>query len=122
MTGISSKNFAHPDETRTPAKTRLDVISFGPTTVARMTLEPGWKWSECIRPVAGTTTCQSRHVGTLVSGSLHIRHSDGAELDLRAGDAYVIEPGHDAWVSGTEPAVAYEFEAATAEAYARAPA
>lgn len=121
MTGISRKSFASPDETRTPDKTRLDVVSLGPTKVARMTLEPGWRWSECIKPVAGTDACQARHVGTVVAGSMHVKHGDGAELDLGAGDAYVIEPGHDAWVTSDEPLVGYEFESATAQTYARTP-
>ncbi len=121
MAGISSKSFEVPDETRTPDKTRLDVVSLGPAKMARMTLEPGWRWSQCIKPVAGTETCQARHVGTLISGSLHVKHSDGGELDLGAGDAYVIEPGHDAWVTSDEPVVGYEFEAATAQTYATAP-
>lgn len=121
MAGISRKSFANPDETRTPDKTRLDVVSLGRTKVARMTLEPGWRWSKCIKPVAGTEMCQARHVGTIVSGGLHVQHSDGGELDLAAGDAYVIEPGHDAWVTSDETVVGYEFEAATAETYARAP-
>jgi hypothetical protein len=119
MAGISRKNFARPDETRVPEKTRVEVVSLGPGTVARMTLEPGWRWSECIKPVAGTDTCQARHVGTVVSGNLHIKHSDGNELDLGAGDAYVIEPGHDAWVTSDEPVVGYEFETATAQRYAK---
>jgi phosphoketolase len=119
VTGITSKNFASPDETRAPDKTRLDVISLGSTKIAQLTLQPGWRWSECIKPVAGTDMCQARHVGTVVSGSLHVAHSDGTEHDLGAGDAYVIEPGHDAWVTSSEPYVAYEFEAATAESYAK---
>ena len=121
VAGISRKSFASPDETRAPDKTRLDVIALGPTKVARMTLEPGWRWSECIKPVAGTEACEVRHVGTITSGSLHVKHTDGGELDLGAGDAYVIEPGHDAWVTGDEPVVGYEFEATAAQTYARAP-
>jgi hypothetical protein len=120
MTGISRKTFARPDETRAPDKTRIDVVSLGPTQVARMTLEPGWRWSECIKPVAGTETCQARHVGTLIAGDLHVQHSDGAELDIGPGDAYVIEPGHDAWVVSDEPVVGFEFEDATAQTYAKA--
>jgi hypothetical protein len=121
VTGASSKSFASPDETRLPDKTRLDVVSLGPTTVARMTLEPGWRWSDCIKPATGTEMCQNRHVGTIVSGNLHVQHSDGSELDLGPDDAYVIEPGHDAWVTSDEPVVGYEFDAGTAQAYARAP-
>jgi hypothetical protein len=117
--GISRKSFTNPDETRAPDRTRLEVVSMGPTMVARMTLEPGWRWSECIKPVVGTDTCQARHVGTMISGSMHVQHTAGDEADLGAGDAYVIEPGHDAWVTSDEPVVAYEFETPTAQMYAK---
>lgn len=119
MTGISKKSFDSPDESRTPEKTRVDVVDLGSTKVARMTAQPGWRWSECIKPVAGTDSCQARHVGTVASGQLHIAHSDGTEVDIGPGDAYVVEPGHDAWVLGSEPFVAYEFEAKTAETFAK---
>jgi hypothetical protein len=118
MGGIIKKSFGAPDEARTPDKTRLEVVDLGTTRAARIALEPGWRWSECIKPIAQTASCEARHLGTVVSGHLHVRHNDGTELDLVAGDAYVIEPGHDAWVSGNEPFVAFEFESKTAESYA----
>jgi uncharacterized cupin superfamily protein len=71
--------------------------------------------------VVGTDSCQNRHVGVMVSGSLHVVLEDGTEADVNAGDAYVIDPGHDAWVIGDEPTVAYEFESKTAQTYAVAP-
>lgn len=117
MASVSSKSFDTPDETRAPDKTKVDVVRLGSTTVARLTLQPGWSWSQCVKPVAGTDACQARHVGTIVSGHMHVRHTDGSEGDVGPGDAYVIEPGHDAWVVGDEPAVAFEFE--SAESYAR---
>jgi hypothetical protein len=117
MTGITSKSFASPDETRTPEKTRVEVVALGAAKAARLTLQPGWKWSECIKPVAGTENCQARHVGTVVSGRMHLAHTDGTEADIGPGSAYVIEPGHDAWVVGGEPFVAFEFESATAATY-----
>jgi hypothetical protein len=117
MAGIEARGFDSPDETRTPEKTRVDVIRFGATTAARFTFEPGWVWSECVKPVAGTDTCQARHVGVAQAGRLHVTHDDGSEVEIGAGDAYVIEPGHDAWVVGDEPFVGFEFE--SAEGYAR---
>jgi D-lyxose ketol-isomerase len=91
----------------------------GDATAARLTFEPGWKWSECIKPVAGTDSCQARHVGVVQSGSIHVVHEDGTEMDLTPGDTYVIEPGHDAWVVGEERFVGFEFESKAAEEYAR---
>jgi hypothetical protein len=119
MTGVHTLDFDSADETRTPEKTRVDVVHVGDATAARMTFEPGWKWSECIKPVAGTDTCQLRHVGVVGSGRLAITHDDGTELEIGAGDTYVIEPGHDASVVGDEPFVGYEFESRSADTYAK---
>ena len=119
MAGVAHGSFDSPDETRTPDKTTIEVLKLGSTTAARVTFQPGWKWSECIKPVVGTDSCQARHVGTVVSGSLHVVHEDGSEVDAGPGAAYVIEPGHDAWVVGDEPFVAFEFESKTAAEYAK---
>jgi hypothetical protein len=119
MAGVESRAFESPDESRTPEKTRVDVVRIGGATAARMTFEPGWKWSECIKPVAGTDSCQARHIGVVQSGRLHISHDDGTELELEPGDAYIIQPGHDAWVVGDEQFVGFEFEPRAAEEYAR---
>ncbi len=118
MGAITSRSFDEPDEQRTPDKTEVSVVDLGGAKAARMRLAPGWKWSECIKPVVGTANCQTRHVGVGVSGSLHLVHEDGTEVDVNAGDAYVIEPGHDAWVTSAEPFVCYEFESTTAGTYA----
>ncbi len=117
MAGLNSKSFDAPDETRAPEKTKVEVVRLGGATAARFTFQPGWRWSECVKPVVRTELCQARHVGAIVSGRLHIAHDDGTEGDVGPGDAYVIEPGHDAWVVGDEALVAYEFE--SAETYAR---
>ena len=116
---VISKQFDNADEVRTPAKTRLDIVDLGGVKAARMTAEPGWKWSECIKPVAGTDSCQAHHVGVVVSGAMHVVHDDGTEADLGPGGAYVIEPGHDAWVVGNETFVGYEFDSTTAETFAK---
>ena len=119
MAGVQRLDFDSPDETRTPEKTRVDVVRLGHTTAARMTFEPGWKWSECVKPVAGTDSCQVRHIGVGQSGRLVVKHEDGTEAEVGPGDAYVIEPGHDAWVVGDERFVGFEFESRSAEEYAR---
>ena len=118
MPGITKKSFDTPDETRTPPKAAVEVVRLGDQSVARFTIEPGWRWSEDMKPVVGTDWCQARHLGVMVSGMIHLVHEDGSESDAHAGDVYRIEPGHDAWVLGDEPAVALEFE--SAETYAKA--
>ena len=118
MSGLISKSFDQADEQRTPDKTTVDVVHLGSTTAARFRFEPGWRWSECIKPVAGTESCQTHHVGVVASGRMHIVHDDGTEADAGPGEAYVIEPGHDAWVVGDEAFVAYEFDTKAAATYA----
>jgi hypothetical protein len=50
---------------------------------------------------------------------MHVVHDDGTETDLKAGDACVIEPGHDAWITGDDQFIGFEFESRSAEQYAR---
>ena len=119
MAGVESKSLNSPDERRTPDKTRVEVVNLGATTVGRFRLEPGWRWSECIKPVVGGDSCHARHIGYVVSGSLQVEHEDGTSEELSPGDAYVIEPGHDAWVNSDEPWVALEFESKSAAEYAK---
>jgi mannose-6-phosphate isomerase-like protein (cupin superfamily) len=119
MAGVEVRDFSSPDETRTPDKTRVEVVRMGASSAARFTFEPGWRWSECVKPVAGTDSCQVRHVGVVEAGRMGVRHEDGSEVEIEPGKAYVIEPGHDAWVIGNERVVAYEFEPRAAEEYAK---
>jgi mannose-6-phosphate isomerase-like protein (cupin superfamily) len=119
VAGVETRDFDSPDETRTPDKTQVDVVRMGGATVGRFAFEPGWRWSECVKPVAGTDSCQARHVGVVQSGRLAIKHEDGTEVEIGPGDAYVIEPGHDAWVVGDEGFVGFEFESRAAEEYAK---
>ena len=105
---LQAKSHNTPDETRAPNKTRVEVVRLEGYTLGRLHLEPGWRWSECIKPVAGTDSCQVSHVGYLVSGEFTVQMGDGSSQIIRAGDSYTIPPGHDAWVNGNEPAVAIE--------------
>ncbi len=111
------KSHDAPDETRTPNKTRIEVVRLAGYTLGRFNFEPGWCWSECIKPVVGTASCQNSHVGYAVSGRLTVRLDDGTEKTISAGDSYTIPPGHDAWVEGNEPFVGTEVM--SAEQYAK---
>ena len=119
MAGVESRNLDAPDETRTPNKTVLQIVKLGGTSVARATFEPGWKWSECIKPIAGTDSCQVHHLGVLMAGRIHVVHDDGSEADISAGEVYEIQPGHDAWVVGDETAVGVEFDPATVSTFGK---
>lgn len=119
MAGVEKLDFDSPDESRTPDKTQVDVVRLGGTTAARLTMEPGWRWSECVKPVAGTDSCQHRHVGIVQSGRMRVTHEDGTVVELGPGDAYLIQPGHDAEILGDERFVGFEFAHQAAETYAR---
>jgi hypothetical protein len=119
MAGFEARNFDTPDETRTPEKTEVATVTVGGAKVGRATLQPGWRWSECIKPVAGTEDCKAHHLGILLSGVIHVVHADGSEGDVNAGDVYSIEPGHDAWVVGDEVAVGIEFDPSTVVSFAK---
>jgi hypothetical protein len=113
MNGLEINDFSAPDEVRRPKGTTVEVVKLGAGEIGRYTFEPGWRWSECIKPVVGTDSCQVEHVGYVVSGSLHIQHEDGSTGDITPGTVYRIAPGHDAWVIGNEPTVVVEFQGAT---------
>jgi len=120
MASMETKSMDRPDEARTPDKTNVSVVHLGGASVARLTLQPGWTWAECIKPGAGTEHCEAAHLGYVVSGRLHVTSTDGSEADLTPGDSYRLEPRHDAQVMGDEQFVALEFESKTADTYAKA--
>ena len=76
--------------------------------MGRMTLQPGWKWSKSVKPIAKTNSCQTHHVGFMISGTLKTVLDDGTEAEFGPGDAYEIPSGHDAWVVGDKPVIAFE--------------
>ena len=112
MAGLEGRDFSSPDETRTPDKTKIELVNLAGGQIGRYTFQPGWRWSECIKPVVHTDSCQVEHVGYVVSGHLHLKHDDGTEQDFGPGMVYRIAPGHDAWNAGSEPFVAIEFQGA----------
>jgi hypothetical protein len=111
------KSHESPDEVREPNKTRVEVVKLEGFTIGRFNFEPGWKWSECIKPVVKTDLCQLSHVGHAVSGHIKVQMKDGTEKTIGPGESYTIPPGHDAWVEGSEPFVA--IEVMSADVYAK---
>jgi hypothetical protein len=111
------KDFAEPDEVRSFSHGRMEVLHLAAGDVGRMVLEPGWRWSEHVKPIAGTELCETAHLGYQVSGVLRIQLADGTTIDARPGMAGSVPPGHDAWVAGEEPAVLIDW--AGAASYAR---
>ena len=109
MVTLETKSWSSPDDSMTPDKTHAATIKFGPVSITKANMQPGWKWSECIKPHVGTVSCQAGHIGVLMQGSIHVVSDDGSEITINAGDAYRLAPGHDAWVLGEEPALGIEF-------------
>ena len=120
MTGVQKKSLdTTPDETRDFIKGEMQTATIRDFKVARLLLQPGWKWSEHVRPIAQTDSCQVRHTSYVISGQMKIVTDDRTEMDLGPGDAYVIEPGHDAWVVGNEPFVGVDVSVEAVEKFAK---
>ena len=118
--GMQKKNLdTSPDETRSFDHGEMKTATVGPFKVARELLEPGWKWSEHIKPIAGTDSCQLEHNGLLCSGRLKVVTDDGSEMEIGPGDAYYVPPGHNAWVVGDEAATGVEFSREAVEKFAK---
>ena len=100
-----TRSLSAPDETLSLERGSASTVRLGEMTVGRLVLEPGWRWSEHVRPIAGTASCQFHHVGLILSGAMDGRMDDGTEFMVRPGDIYDIPPGHDNWVIGDEPMV-----------------
>lgn len=103
------KNFTKPDETRSFPKGRLDIVNVGGTTIGRAVFQPGWKWSESVKPIAKTTSCEAPHLGYVISGRMTAVMDDGTTLHFQPGDALSIPPGHDAWIDGNDECVVLDF-------------
>lgn len=110
MAKMLLKKFSSADETR-PFKAHgyVDILNVEGGTVGRGVFEPGWKWSEDVKPLAGTKSCEAAHSGYVLSGSMHVVMDDGQEEEMGPGDYFVIPPGHDAWTVGDEPCVLLDF-------------
>ena len=112
MAGMEYKDFGSPDEVRTFEKGKLELLNMEGGTVGRITLEPGWRWSEHVKPIAGTEWCESPHFQYHLSGCLHVLMSDGTEFDAKPGMVSHLPSGHDAWVVGDEAVVAVDWAGA----------
>ena len=112
MAEVIKGRFESPDELRDVPRAKVEVLNLGESTAMRATFEPGWKWSECVKPIAGTESCQVAHLGYVLSGTMVCVMDDGSEHTFKPGDAAHIPPGHDAWVTGDEPCVFLDFQGA----------
>jgi uncharacterized protein DUF861 len=106
---VLAKSFNNPDEVRTFEKGKVEIVNLGNVVMGRATLEPGWSWSKCIKPLVNTNSCQAPHTSCIISGKMKVKMDDGTEIEGGPGDTAVIPPGHDAWVVGDEPCISIDF-------------
>jgi class 3 adenylate cyclase len=106
---LRRKRFDRPDEVRTVEKGRIEIVELGELAVGRAVFQPGWRWSEHVRPIVGGDSCQVHHIGYVVSGRIHVEMNDGASIELTDGDTFEVPPGHDAWVVGDEPWISVDY-------------
>jgi quercetin dioxygenase-like cupin family protein len=111
MASLIRKNLDKPEETRPfdGGTGQVDLVNLDAGPVGRGTFMPGWRWSEHVKPIAKTDSCQASHVGYFVSGRMHVVMDDGEEMDYGPGDFAVMAPGHDAWTVGDEPCVVIDW-------------
>ncbi len=111
---LEHATFDEPDEVREGDNWRIELVDLaGGAQVGRITVQPGWRWTEHVRPVAGTDLCEAPHQEYQLSGRLHVRMADGTELETGPGDVVSLPPGHDAWVVGDETVVAIDWQGAS---------
>ena len=98
--------FGEPDELREFPRGRAEILNVGGAEIGRLVFEPGWRWSNDVKPIAGTHSCEAPHFQYHLSGTLRIRTADGVEFDAVPGQVTALPAGHDAWVVGDQPYVA----------------
>lgn len=107
------KTFASPDETRSFPHGQVELVTIGGAAIGRLVLQPGWRWSNDVKPIAGTKSCEAPHFQYHVSGRLHVVMDDGTEFEAGPGDVTSLPMGHDAWVVGDEPVVVVDWYGAS---------
>jgi quercetin dioxygenase-like cupin family protein len=113
MAKAEQKEFKTPDEVRTFEKGKVELVKIGGGVVGRLTLQPGWRWSKHVKPIAKTEWCEAPHFQYQVSGRLHVKMSDGKEFEVGPGEVAALPQGHDAWVVGNEPVVLVDWAGAS---------
>jgi hypothetical protein len=108
-TTMEHKSFADPDEVRTFERGVVEIVTVAGSEIGRLVLQPGWRWSEHVKPIAGTELCEAPHFQYHVQGTLRVRMADGTEYDAVPGDVTALPHGHDGWVVGDEPVVVIDW-------------
>lgn len=112
MSRLVRKSLDSPDETRQfeGGTGQLELVNADRGAVGRATFFPGWRWSQHVKPIAKTDSCQAAHTGYFVSGRMKVVMDDGEEMEYGPGDFAMMPPGHDAWIVGNEPCVVIDWQ------------
>jgi len=113
MAKAERKTFSRPDEVRTFEKGKAEIVNIAGGVVGKLTLQPGWRWSEHVKPIAKTEWCFAPHFQYQISGRIHVKMSDGEEFEVGPGEVSALPQGHDAWVVGNEPVVLIDWAGAS---------
>jgi len=113
MPQAERRTFGDPDEVRTFERGRVELVNIGGGVVGRLVLEPGWRWSEHVKPIAGTEWCEAPHFQFHAAGTIHVQMADGDEFDVGPGELTALPARHDAWVVGDEPVVLIDWHGAS---------
>ena len=113
MADSELRDFASPDETRPFEHGQAEILNMNGGVIGRLVLQPGWRWSTDVKPIAGTEWCEAPHWQYHESGTLHIQMQNGEEFDAGPGQVTYLPSGHDAWVVGDEPVIIVDWDGAT---------
>jgi len=103
--GITHKNLERGDQTRPIGRGIGTFVDIGGVAMGRAVLEPGWRWSEDVKPMVGTRMCEVHHLQLILAGQFGVQMEGGEEQQFGPNDVLDIPPGHDTWVIGDEPVV-----------------
>ena len=107
------RDFAEPDEVRTFTLGRAEILKVGGADIGRLVFQPGWRWSEHVKPIADTELCEAPHFQYHVAGTLRIQMADGSQFDATPGQVTSLPAGHDAWVVGDQDVVVIDWYGAS---------
>ena len=113
QTLAETKTLNAPEEVRTFEKGRMDLITVAGGLIGRLVLQPGWRWSDHVKPLAGTDLCEAPHFQYHLAGTLGVRMADGREFEIAPGSVTYLGSGHDAWVVGNEEVVLIDWHGAS---------
>jgi hypothetical protein len=98
------------DEHREMCGVQVDVARAGAARVKRLIYPPGYHWANEMAALIGSRYCMHAHVGFMARGQINVRFADGCVEEYKAPKFVRVEPGHEGWVVGDEPAVLIEFD------------